>query len=239
MPKKIYYGDFRNKRKNDSKKRFIIMLSVIVIIGVIVWFTVFFGATGQKDVADAVKDNVQEITQLKLQIKERDDKILQLEAKLAEYENELAFRPTIQPMVIEPPNDEVLSGQPNPTPTPKPTKKPRSSSNKSSKSNNSNNSDTSGSTNKTNNADNENKTNTSTNNTNANNADNTANADKIVSSGNAVQKEPVKIEDTTQGAADNKSPEGNSGAQAGGAVQNNQNNRVSDGGETAAENPPA
>lgn len=136
MPKKIYYGNFQNKRKSDSKKRFVIMLSVVVIIGVIVWFTVFFGATGQKDVADAVKEKVQEITQLKLQLREKDDKIAQLEAAIAEYENELALRPTIEPLAIEPPNPEVLSGQPTPTPTPKPTKAPSKNSGR----NNSNNS---------------------------------------------------------------------------------------------------
>lgn len=138
MPKKIYYGDFRNKRKNDGKKRFIIILSVIVIMGVIVWLTVFFGATGQKDVANAVKGSVQEITQLKLQIKERDDKIAQLEAKISDYETELALRPTIPPMVIEPPNPAVLSGQPTPTPTPKPTRKSERTS-QSGRQNNSNN----------------------------------------------------------------------------------------------------
>lgn len=140
MPKKIYYGNFQNKRKSDGKKRFIIILSVIIIIGAVIWLTVFFGATAKKDVADAVRGKVQEITQLKLQIKERDDRIAQLEAAISAYEAELALRPTIEPLSIEPPNQEVLSGQPSPTPTPKPTKTPskRSGQNSSNSSNSGN-----------------------------------------------------------------------------------------------------
>lgn len=123
MARKIYYGNFQNKRRIDSKKRFIILLSVVIVIGVTVWLTVFFTATSQNDVAIAVKDNVQEITQLKLQLKEKDDKIALLEEQIANYEAELAQRPTVAPLVIEPPNEEVLSGQPTPSPTPKPTPK--------------------------------------------------------------------------------------------------------------------
>ncbi|MCH5185561.1 MAG: hypothetical protein J1F64_05480 [Oscillospiraceae bacterium] len=125
MQRKVYYGNFQNKRKRDSKKRFIIIISVIVIIGTVVWLTIFFGATGQKDVADAVKDNVQEITQLKLQLKEKDDRIAALEAQIEEYKAELAVRPTLTPTAIEPPNDEVLSMQPSAAPTPKPTSSAR------------------------------------------------------------------------------------------------------------------
>jgi len=119
MPRRssVYYGSYQRQRKRDGKKRFFIILALLVSIGFVVWITVFFGMLGKHDVENMTKDLVYEITELKLQLEEKDDEIEALNQKILEYEAELAVRPTIAPTPVPPPNETVMAGQPTPTPT--------------------------------------------------------------------------------------------------------------------------
>lgn len=126
MPRRgsVYYGSYQTQRKRDSKKRFIIILALLISIGLIVWLTLFLGTMGRQDFGDMTKDLVSEITELKLQIEEKNDEIAALNQKILEYEAELAIRPTIAPTPVPPPNETVMAGQPTPTPSPSP-RRPR------------------------------------------------------------------------------------------------------------------
>ena len=125
MSKRVFYGRYQIKRRRDNKKRFLILLLVLVAIGAIIWLTLFFGTTRQHDVGSMVKDSVSEITQLKLELKEKDDEIAALNQKIADYEAELAIRPTLEPTPLVPPNDAVSGAAGTPTPAPQTSRTPR------------------------------------------------------------------------------------------------------------------
>ena len=84
-----------------------------------------YGTTRQHDVGSMVKDSVSEITQLKLELKEKDDEIAALNQKIADYEAELAIRPTLEPTPLVPPNDAVSGAAVTPTPAPQTSRTPR------------------------------------------------------------------------------------------------------------------
>lgn len=129
MRRKIYYGSYQNQRRNDNKKRIVIIFLIVVgIIGVV---GMIFAATNNgSNLNQSVQESVKEITQLKLKIKEQEDEIYELKAEIENYKAELQLRPAPSATPIVPPNDEVGAGQPantpttSPTSTPKATKKP-------------------------------------------------------------------------------------------------------------------
>ncbi len=129
MPRRVYYGSYGTKRKTDKKKKFFITLAVLAAIGIIVWVTLFFGTISRRDLGAMMKGSVNEITQLKLQLEEKDDEIAALNRKIEQYEAELAVRPTLAPTPVPPPNEAVLAGQATAAPTQAPTatKRPKAS----------------------------------------------------------------------------------------------------------------
>lgn len=128
MPRKIYRGSYQSQRNNNSKKKIVVIVVVVLILCIGVGVFLAFNENG---IGAAMSRSVEEITQLKMQIKERDDKIADLEQKIVGYEQELATRPAPSATPIPPPNEEVSAGQPTPEPTvdtnkPKRTAKPKS-----------------------------------------------------------------------------------------------------------------
>lgn len=131
MPRRVYYGSYQAQRKHNNRKKVIIIVSVIAVIAVIIWLSLFFGAIRQRDLGDMMKVSVNKITELKLQLEEKDDEIAALKQQIAAYEIELAARPTIAPTPVPPPNDTVMAGQATSVPTkvPSAVKKPKATAN--------------------------------------------------------------------------------------------------------------
>ena len=96
------------------------ILAVILTAAAIYFFATDTGGIGQ-----AVRASVGEITQLKMQLKEKDDRIAELEREVEEYKQELALRPAPSATPIPPPNDRVAGGVVAPSASPAATIRPR------------------------------------------------------------------------------------------------------------------
>lgn len=127
-------GSYQQQRKKETRKRIIMIVGAIILVGVVVWLAIFFGAVNP-GMGNAVQQSVQEVTQLKIQLKEKDDEIESLKQEISALHEDLASRPTPTPTPILPPNDQVGAGQGTPEPTyqprartqrtPKPTESPK------------------------------------------------------------------------------------------------------------------
>lgn len=121
MPRKVFYGSYRNQRNQNTKKK--VIAAVIILAAVLVAAGIFMAMSGA-GIGPAMQQSVQEITQLKMQLKEKDDQIAALQTEIEQYKQELASRPAPSATPIPPPNDEVSAGQTTPVPSAAPTKKP-------------------------------------------------------------------------------------------------------------------
>lgn len=116
MSQSLYHA---NQQREKRKKRIIItVLLALLVIGVAV--IMFFIGDGQQ--AEHVQAVVQENTQLKLQLKEKEDRITALGEEISRLNTELDLRPTPSPTPAVPPNNTVSGGQPGASTAP--TKKP-------------------------------------------------------------------------------------------------------------------
>lgn len=124
MPRQIFYGDYhKQKHKRNKKIILIIIIAAVLFIGAAVYlFVTDTGGIGQ-----AIRASVGEITELKMQLKEKDDRIAELEQEIEGYQQELALRPAPSATPIPPPNDQVAGSWiptvPNVAATPKPSTK--------------------------------------------------------------------------------------------------------------------
>lgn len=125
MPRKVYYGSYQSQRnKSNRKKAAAITLSVLgITVFIVAVCIVSFNKNGY---GAAMQQSVEEMTQMRIKIKELEDENIVLRNELEACKAELALRPASTAVPIEPPNDAVATMQATPEPTPEPTKKPRS-----------------------------------------------------------------------------------------------------------------
>lgn len=127
MPRKVYYGSYQSQRNRSNKKKLLITVAVIVaVVGFITAVCVIsFNKSGY---GAAMQDSVEEMTQMRIRIKELEDQVISLQNEIEGYKAELALRPATTAAPIEPPNDSVAAMQVTPEPTaapqPRKTKKP-------------------------------------------------------------------------------------------------------------------
>lgn len=122
MPRRIFYGSYHDQKNKNKRK----IVTVIVIIAIIlIAAAIYFFATDTGGIGQAVRASVGEITQLKMQIQEKDDRIAELEREVEEYKQELALRPAPSATPIPPPNDQVAGGVTVPAASPAATLRPR------------------------------------------------------------------------------------------------------------------
>ena len=128
MPRKVYYGSYQSQRNKSKRKKIIII--TLVVLAVIAFITALCIVSFNKNgYGMAMQSSVEEMTQMRIRIKELEDEIVNLQNEIEGYKAELAQRPASTAMPIQPPNDAVATMQatPEPTQTPKPksTKKPK------------------------------------------------------------------------------------------------------------------
>lgn len=104
MPRQIFYGSYHDQ-KNKKKKKFMIALIIIIVLMIAAIVYLFLTDTG--GIGQAVRSSVGEITELKMQLQEKDDRIAELEQEVEQYKQELALRPAPSTTPIPPPNDQV------------------------------------------------------------------------------------------------------------------------------------
>lgn len=127
MPRKVYYGSYQNQRNRSNRKKILITITLIVVI--VGFITAVCVISFNKDgYGEAMRDSVEEMTQMRIRIKELEDQVINLQNEIEGYKAELAQRPATTAAPIEPPNDSVAAMQMTPEPTvapkPKSTKKP-------------------------------------------------------------------------------------------------------------------
>lgn len=127
MPRKVYYGSYQSQRNRSNKKKVLITVALIVAAAgfITAVCVISFNKNGY---GAAMQNSVEEMTQMRIRIKELEDQVISLQNEIEGYKAELAMRPATTAAPIEPPNDSVAAMQatPEPTPTPKTksTKKP-------------------------------------------------------------------------------------------------------------------
>lgn len=127
MPRKVYYGSYQSQRNKENKRRAIIIASVtVVLVGFVTAVCVV--SFNQNGYDAAMQSSVEEMTQMRIRIKELEDQVIDLQNEIERYKAELEMRPATTAAPIEPPNDSVAAMQSTPEPTaapkPKSTKKP-------------------------------------------------------------------------------------------------------------------
>ena len=121
MPRKVYYGSYQSQRNKSNKKK-VIIIAVAVIAVIIFVASMCIVSFNEDGYGAAMQASVEEMTQMRIRIKELEDEIINLQNEIEGYKAELAMRPATTAAPIEPPNDAVANMQatPEPTPTPKP-----------------------------------------------------------------------------------------------------------------------
>ncbi len=119
MPRKVYYGSYQSQRNKSNRKKVIIITLVVlaVVVFVAAMCIVSFNEDGY---GAAMQESVEEMTQMRIRIKELEDEIINLQNEIEGYKAELAMRPATTAAPIEPPNDAVATMQATPEPTPQP-----------------------------------------------------------------------------------------------------------------------
>lgn len=122
MPRKVYYGSYQNQRNKSKRKRVIIITLIIIAVAAFVTAigVVSFNKSGY---GVAMQSSVEEMTQMRIRIKELEDEVINLQNEIERYKTELAQRPAETAEPIQPPNDAVATmhntAEPTSTPAPK------------------------------------------------------------------------------------------------------------------------
>lgn len=128
LPRKVYRGSYQNER-NRSKKKKAIAITIITLIIIATIVAIGMSAFNKNGYGVIMQSSIEEVTQLRIRVKELEDEIAALKAENENYKSQLALYPAVTASPIQPPNDAVATMQETPAPTetpaPKSTKKPR------------------------------------------------------------------------------------------------------------------